>query len=265
MKTGYHAVYAGDYFQGIYDAKKYGFDFAQFELGVPAYYLDGLSNIQLREIRGYADANGVELTFHAPGDNVSLFADYPCVRRGNLEQYKYMLEKANVLRARHMTVHAGDFSAYRKTGSDTNAFAEQHARYFEDVLYENMKDVLSNAGDVLICLENYHLNGIIMRAAQRLIDEGRGLCLTLDTAKLWASRKVAKPYEHEFYFKNISAIREMHIHDINAYGSHQTVGTGTVDFAPFKQFCGPEVYLNFEVRPVGEAAKSKLALEELWR
>jgi len=155
-----------------------------------------------------------------------------------------------------MTVHAGDFSAYRKTGSDTNAFAEQHARYFEDVLYENMKDVLSNAGDVLICLENYHLNGIIMRAAQRLIDEGRGLCLTLD---------VAKPHDVEFYRRNQKAIREMHIHDINAYGSHQTVGTGTVDFAPCRRFCGPDVWLNFEVRPVGEAAKSKLALEELWR
>jgi len=256
MKTGYHVVYARDYFEGIHDAKKHMFDFAQFELGVPAYYLDGLSIGQLREIRDCAGGNGIELTFHAPGDNVSLFADYPCVRRGNLEQFRRILEKANVLNARHMTVHAGDFSAYRKTGSDTNAFAEQHARYFEDVLYENMKDVLSNAGDVLICLENYHLNGIIMRAAQRLIDEGRGLCLTLD---------VAKPHDVEFYRRNQKAIREMHIHDINAYGSHQTVGTGTVDFMPFRQFTGPEVWLNFEVRPVGEAAKSKKALGEFWR
>jgi hypothetical protein len=37
MKTGYHVVYAKDYFQGIDDARKYGFGFAQFELGVPAY------------------------------------------------------------------------------------------------------------------------------------------------------------------------------------------------------------------------------------
>ena len=257
MKTGYHVVYAGDYFQGIHDAKNYGFDFAQFELGVPAYYLDGLSPAQLREIRDCADADCVELTFHAPGDNVSLFADYPCVRRGNLEQLERILEKANVLRARHMTVHAGDFSSFKQSGGKGDIFNITFAGYYEDVLYENLRHVLSHAGDVHICLENYHLGEVGMRAARRLIDEERGLYLALD---------VAKPYEHEFFFKNKSAIREMHIHDRNpAFGSHQTVGTGDVDFAPFKQFYGPDVYLNFEVRPVAEAAKSKLALEELWR
>ena len=257
MKTGYHVVYARDYFEGIADARKFCFDFAQFELGVPAYYLDGLSPARLNEIREYAEGNGVELTFHAPGDNVSLFADYPCVRKGNLEQFKRILEKANFLRARHMTVHAGDTSAFKKSGQQSeDDFLRAHAKYYEDVLYENLLEVISHAGDVLICLENYHLNGIIMRAAQRLIDEGRGLYLTLD---------VAKPYDYDFYRRNKNVIREMHIHDINpAIGrSHQTVGTGNVDFAFFKQFYGPDVYLNFEVRPVQEAAKSKLALEAL--
>jgi sugar phosphate isomerase/epimerase len=258
MKTGYHVVYAQDYFQGITDAKAHGFDFAQFELGVPEYYLDGLSPERLREIRDYADGHGVELTFHAPGDNVSLFADYPCVRRGNLEQFQRILEKASLLRARHMTVHAGDTSAFRQSGKQGDDFLRTHAEYYEDVLYENLRDVLGHAGDVLVCLENYHLNEIAMRAAQRLIDEGRGLWLTLD---------VAKPHDVEFYRKNKSAIREMHIHDINpAIGrSHQTVGAGNIDFTRFKQFYGPGVYLNFEVRPVEEAAKSKIALEEFWR
>jgi len=257
MKSGYHAVYAKDYFQGIDDARAHNFDFAQFDLGVPAYYLDGLSNTQLREIRDHAEGHGVELTFHAPGDNVSLFADYPCVRRGNLEQFERILERANALEARHMTVHAGDTSAFKQSGKTDDDFLRAHAKYYEDVLYENLCDVISYAGDVLICLENYHLSEIIMRAAQRLIDEG-GLYLTLD---------VAKPYDLEFYRRNRHAIREMHIHDINpAIGrSHQTVGTGNIDFSLFKQFVNPDVYLNFEVRPVGEAAISKLALEELWR
>ncbi|MCL2301457.1 MAG: sugar phosphate isomerase/epimerase [Firmicutes bacterium] len=256
MKTGYHAVYAKDYFTGIADARAYGFDFAQFELGVPRYYLDELSPAKLKEIRNYAESNAIELTFHAPGDNVSLCADYPCVRKGNLEQFARILEKANLLRARHMTVHAGDFSSFKQSGSKGDNFLSTHEKYYEDVLCENLRDVLSYAGDVLVCLENYHFNEIIMRAAQRLIGEGRGLCLTLD---------VAKPYDLAFYLKNRHVIREMHIHDINQYGSHQTVGTGSVDFLLFKQFAGPGVYLNFEVRPVEEAAKSKKALEEIWR
>ncbi|MCL2495559.1 MAG: sugar phosphate isomerase/epimerase [Oscillospiraceae bacterium] len=256
MKTGYHAVYAKDYFQGIADAKTHGFDFAQFELGVPEYYLDGFSSEKLKRIREYAEGNGVELTFHAPGDNVSLFADYPHVRKGNLEQFRRILEQANALNARHMTIHAGDTSAFKRSGGSGGDFLRAHGGYYEDVLYENLLEILSNAGDVLICLENYHFNEIILRAAQRLIDEGRGLWLTLD---------VAKPYDYEFYRRNRHVIREMHIHDRNEHGSHQTVGTGIIDFTRFMEFYSQDVYLNFEVRPVGEAAKSKLALEELWR
>jgi len=254
MKTGYHVVYAKDYFAGIDDARKYGFDFAQFDLGVPEYYLDGLSPAQLRTILDYADGSGVEITFHAPGDNVSLFADYPCVRRGNLEQFERILERANLLRARHMTVHAGLPFGAKRSGRKDDDFLCAHAKYYEDVLYENLLDVLANAGDVLICLENYNFNEIIMRAAQRLIGEGKPLYLTLD---------VAKPHDIEFYRKNKKAIREMHIHDINGHRSHQTVGTGNIDFSRFKQFHGPDVYMNFEVRPVEEAAKSKLALEAI--
>ena len=251
MKSGYHAVYARNFCQGIDDARKYGFDFAQFELGVPTFFLDGLTPEDLREIRGYADSQGVEITFHAPGDNVGLLVDCPCVRKGTLEQFKLNLDRANALRARHMTVHAGVCSAFRKSGGE----ADDRTEYYEQILYENLLAVLGWAGDVLVCLENYQFTPLITRVAQRLIDEGRGLCLTLD---------VAKPHERAFYEKNRRVIREMHIHDVNETGSHQTVGTGKLDFRAFKEFCGPEVWLNYEVRPVGEAAKSKQALEELW-
>ena len=66
LKTGYHAVYAESYFSGIDDAKKYGFDFAQFDLGVPAYFLDELTKEKLLEIKIYAEDSGVEVTFHSP-------------------------------------------------------------------------------------------------------------------------------------------------------------------------------------------------------
>jgi len=258
MKTGYHVVYARDYYEGIDDARRHGFDFAQFELGVPSFFLDSLSAAQLRAIRDYAESSGVELTFHAPGDNVSLYADYPCVRRGNLEQFKRILGSANALRARHITVHAGERPAFRQSGGKGDDFSAQFAKHYENVLYENLRELLSCAGDVLVCLENYKLTQAAMQAAQRLIDEGQPLYLTLDTAKFEENHSV-------FYHRNQSAIREMHVHDRNeTYGSHQTVGNGNLDFMQFRPFCGPEVYLNFEVRPVAEAAKSKDALKAIW-
>ena len=95
MKTGYHAVYPDSFFGGITDARKYGFDFVQFDLGVPTFFLDGLTKEDLREIKSYAGDNGVEITFHAPGDNVSLFCDYPLIRKGILDEFKLILEKAD--------------------------------------------------------------------------------------------------------------------------------------------------------------------------
>ena len=66
IKTGYHAVYAESYFSGIDDAKKYGFEFVQFELGVPAYFLNKSTKEKLLEIKIYAEDSGVEVTFHLP-------------------------------------------------------------------------------------------------------------------------------------------------------------------------------------------------------
>jgi len=48
MKTGYHAVYENNFFEAI----------------------------------DYAKNKSVDITFHAPGDNVSLFCDYPLIRDG---------------------------------------------------------------------------------------------------------------------------------------------------------------------------------------
>jgi hypothetical protein len=44
MKTGYHAIYDQDYFEAIDYAGKNNFDFVQFDLGVPKFFLDSLSD-----------------------------------------------------------------------------------------------------------------------------------------------------------------------------------------------------------------------------
>ena len=40
MKTRYHAVYPSNFYKGIDDACKNGFDFVQFDLGVPRFFVD---------------------------------------------------------------------------------------------------------------------------------------------------------------------------------------------------------------------------------
>jgi sugar phosphate isomerase/epimerase len=262
MKTGYHAVYSKDYFDGIDAAKNNGFDFVQFELGVPNFFLNDLSDNELKQIRDYAKDNNIQITFHAPGDNVSLFCDYPLIRKGILDECKLILDKANILNARHLTFHAGVYSQFKKSGCKADDFYTAH---YEEVLYENVKCLTDYCGNVLICIENYMFNAIIRKVTKKLINEKNPLYLTLDTAKLYSGYAEIIKEDFAFYSELKDYIREIHIHDANKeFGQHQIVGTGTVDFKFFRQFYNENVYVNFEVRPVESAKISKDNLLEIW-
>ena len=262
MKKGYHAIYTKDFFEGIDDACKNGFDFVQFDLGVPAFFLDGLTMSELNEIRTYAENKNVEITFHSPGDNVSLFCDPPLIRKGILDELKLILEKANLLNARHITVHAGIYSQFKKSGCKQD---DSRSSYYENVLYENLKYLIDHCGNILICIENHCFNQTVKNVIQRMIDEKNPLFLTLDTAKLYCGEPEVNQDDYVFFLEYRDFIREIHIHDMNKeFGSHQTVGTGTVDFKLFQKFYNENVYVNFEVRPVELACASKDNLLKIW-
>ena len=262
MKKGYHAVYSDNFFNGIDDAYKNGFDFVQFDLGVPMFFLDNLTTADLKEIKSYAENKNVEITFHSPGDNISLFCDPPLIRKGILDELKLILEKANILNARHMTVHAGIYSQFKRSGYKQD---DSRAAYYENILYENIKFLLDNCGDVLICVENHCFSQTTKDVIKRLIDEKNPLFLTLDTAKMYYGGTEINHGDYAFFIEYKGFIREIHIHDFNKeFGSHQTVGTGTVGFKSFQKFYNEKVYVNFEVRPVEEAAVSKDNLLKIW-
>ena len=264
MKTGYHAVYSKDFFDGIDDARKYGFDFVQFDLGVPKFFLNELTNENLKDIKTYASDKNIAITFHAPGDNVSLFCDYPIIRKGVLDEFSLILEKANKLNARHITFHAGNYSCFKKSGTKSD---DSNISYYEQTLYDNIKHLTDRCGNVIACMENFMWDKVSRNAVKRLIDDGNALYLTLDTAKLYsdATTETIIKDDYELLVQYKDHIREMHLHDMNKeFKSHQTVGTGTIDFKLFKQFLNNNVYLNFEVRPVEAAKVSKDNLLKLW-
>ena len=265
MKTGYHAIYAKDYFDGIDAAKNNGFDFVQFDLGVRKFFLNGLSDQELAGIREYAESNGIQITFHAPGDNVALLCDYPIIKKGILDEFTLILEKANKLNARHVTFHAGNYSQFKKSGTKTD---ESNLSYYEQVLYDNMAYLVNRSGGVLVCMENFQWSEVTRKAIKRLIDGGKALYLTLDIPKLYKSKNMAEIINDDYnlFVQYSGCIREMHIHDMNdEFGSHQAVGTGNIDFSLFQAFYSEKVYLNFEVRPVESAKISKDNLFKIWR
>lgn len=263
MITGFHAVYEDDYYSAIDNADKYGFQFVQYDIGVPGFDPIHLTDDEIIKLREYARDKKIALCFHAPADYLSFFTNQNHVREGILEYYKVLLPKLELLKARHITIHTGDYSRFKMSEESGNEFIRRHGRYFSDILFENIMSLLSFRKNVMICVENCGFDGYIIKSLDRILTATKDIKLTLDTAKAYNANKTLNNEVFDFMLKNISRVREVHIHDWNdQFRSHQTVGSGFVDFSLFKDFYHKDdVYINYEVRPLKEAIKSKEAFE----
>lgn len=264
MTTGFHGVFEKGFYEAVDNARLHGFDFVQFDLNIPRFFLNTWTAENLCKLRQYAESKGIQITLHAPCDNVSLFSDFPLIRKGILDEFKLILEKANFLGARHLTIHAGEHPKFRQSGQSEDLYTAEYQTHYEAVLYENIKELILTAGNVMICLENHKLDRIIMDVVEKCIDEKYSLFLTLDTAKMYTPTYEFDRVGFNFMMAHQDQIREIHISDFNrAYGSHQIPGTGIVDFTLVKELLHKQnIFVNIEVRPLEAAviAREKLHL-----
>jgi sugar phosphate isomerase/epimerase len=260
MYAGYHAVFDADYVDGLRYAHTVSFDYVQFDLNVPRFFLDGRNESELRGIRAAAEDLRVGISLHAPGDNISLFTDYPQIRRGVVDQFVLILRQANLLGARHLTVHPGVYPSFRKAGTETDDFTAEHAQYYHEVLYDNLQAVVESAGQAMVCVENYGMGQIAIGVLERMFAEGVPVWLTWDLAKSYGKPEVA-----EFFGKHRDRIREVHIHDLlPGARSHLPVGDGVLDFsAVFPLIRRADVATTIEVRPREQALATRARLAAL--
>ncbi len=262
---GFHAVYEPDFGRAILAAAKHGFHYVQFDLNVPAFYIDELSPSRLHDIRRMAADSGVALSLHAPGDNIGLFTDYPQVRRGLLDHFKRVLEQTNLLDAHHLTVHPLDPPSFRRADTLEDGFRQHHHAYFKDILKQNLAELANSAGGVLLVVENCHLGITAAEALTEMIGRGAGVFLALDWAKMHHGDLTIDRKQQQFFSRHKERIVELHVHDVDREGrSHLRPGQGVLEFsALFEEYWRPEQWLTVEVRPVEEAARSKDAFKTM--
>jgi sugar phosphate isomerase/epimerase len=256
---GCHEVYEAGYSEALGAAARAGFSYVQFDLNVPRFYLDGLSGDTLAEIRSIAADLGLGISLHAPGDNISLFSDYPAIRRGILDHLKMILEKADILEARHLVVHPLAPPSFRRADNLEDQFQKEYSVYFKDILKANLGELSHAAGGVLLLVENQRLGSIARTALEELFAEDDRIGLSLDWAKAHSKSLVLDEAQAAFFEKHRRRIREIHLHDMDEGGrSHLRPGQGKLDFAPlFSRFFSGEEWLTVEVRPLAEAAKAR--------
>lgn len=264
MIIGYQAVYDLSYIDAIDYAKKNKFDFVSFDLNVPRFYIDQLTHKQLKEIREYSEKNEIAIAFHAPGDNISLFTDYPSIRNGILEHFTKIINAAEALNARHITLHPGIYPSLKKAYSKEDDFSKEYEEYFSRVIYENVLYLQEVSKNTMLCLENYNLTEITMNALDSILKDAN-LFLTWDIAKTYDSKLNCNAKVEEYMFKNKNRIKEIHIHDIiKDFRSHQRVGSGGINFKKYHEILNQsDIAITIEVRPREEALISRENLMQI--
>lgn len=258
MRIGYHAVYDTSFEDAVCFAADNGFDYVQFDLNVPRFYLENLSDKMITRLKSVLVESGVGISFHAPGDYVGLFLDYPGIREGMLSHFKTIIGIANELGAMHMTFHPLAPPSFRKSETGKNDFEAEYSSYFGSILKENLLEIERVSGNLKICIENYKLGNIARNVLRELFKEDANLHLTLDIPKLYSGKKPDLQLLG-FYDEYIDKIAEIHLHDM-IYGeqSHLLLGKGEINFNDyFPKFLKGDSTITIEIRPRELALQAK--------
>ena len=217
---GYHAVYEQSFSTAIRLARKFKFDYVQFDLGVPTFYVTGLSRYEIRSIRSAADSEGVFVTFHAPGDCLSIGIDTPSVRDAVIEHFTRVLDVANELGSHHVTFHMGGIPSFVAATGDVTDYSTVHGQHYLSVLSEDLGRLSDVAGSVLIAIENYRLKPLHLLALAPFLSGSTPIRLCMDVAKLYTADKKLDLSDWAFFTANRLKVSELHLHN-SAESSHR--------------------------------------------
>ena len=203
----------------------------------------------------------IEWGFHAPGDDVNLSVTYPPIRAAILEYFRSIVDFARDLSSgtTNLVIHAGDIPHFRKANRVEDDFANDYAETYRLALISSISELIDYGyPDVLIVLENHKWNPITLKTIDELVSIGLKLCL--DIPKLYISDFTLNESDWEVFVRNKDAIEVVHIHDyIPGLGSHQIIGSGSIDFFDVLSFLNKiskNLQYVVEVRPRDDALLS---------
>ncbi len=172
---------------------------------------------------------------------------------------------AKDLEAERFTIHPSqpmDFAS----GGGPGTYLRDHWDVYAEALTEGIRGIVSESGDVQVCVENEPLTPFVEEVLEGLMKE-ENLFLTLDAPKALSPEKGAPRERVEaFYTRHIDRVREVHLHDRRPGGTyHDILGQGEVDVGRCLRLLAPRgVHFTLEIRPREKAHDSLLLIRRLW-
>ena len=262
-RRAYHVIYDTSLIDALQYASSNSWTGIVPDLGVPRFSPERFLPEMREELREMSSTLSLEWGFHAPGDDLSLTTTYPPVRLAIIEYMKQILDFARDVSdsATNLVVHAGLPSSFGKAGGEKDAFLKSNYELYLRTLCENLSELIEyGKPDVHIALENHAWNHMVRKAIRTLLSAGLRLCL--DIPKLYRTDLTVRDEDWIIFQEYANAIEVVHVHDWSKnHGSHQVVGTGSIDFEPSLRLLAglhsPAQYV-IEVRP-RESAQDSLS------
>jgi len=260
-RRAYHVIYDTSLIDALQYASSNSWTGIVPDLGVPRFSPERFLPEMREELREMSSTLSLEWGFHAPGDDLSLITTYPPVQLAIIEYMKQIIDFARDVSdsVTNLVVHAGLPPSFGKAGGEKDAFLKSNYELYIRTLCENLSELIEYGNpDVHIALENHAWNRMVREAIRTLLSAGLRLCL--DIPKLYRTDLSVRDEDWIIFQEYANAIEVVHVHDWSAkHGSHQIVGTGSIDFEPsLRLLMGlhrPAQYV-FEVRPRNSAQDS---------
>lgn len=258
----YHVIYDDSLEDAVRYAAENDWTSIVPDIGVPAFSPDLISSDERTELRELSRDLSIGWSFHAAGDDVSLFSTYPPIRAGILQFFKQTINLAREISTgpTNVVIHAGAPPKFKKARNKPDDFSVIHQETYAQTLRYNLTELIEHAfPHIKIAIENTGWTPLVRDIIRQLLPKGLKICL--DIPKLYGPGFKIIEEDWKFIQEHKGFIEVVHIHDVDpTLGSHQVVGEGVVDFERFLRFLGElpkKLHYVFEVRP-REAAHESL-------
>lgn len=266
ISLGFNVIFDSSVYEAIDFAADHGFSAIELWVSTPHFFPERYTKRARARIAAYSRAKNIQIQIHGPED-VSLFAYLPEVRKATLDYFKRLIDFANDIGAKTLTIHPGKITTFTFPEKSGMALFDFYPKYFLPIFRQNLEVLGTYAKNkVVLCLENTdHFEPPILKILEPLIKK-KLIFLTWDIVKSYKKDGTIKAAELRFLLRNIKGVRNVHLHDFNKkWGhSHGVIGTGFVDIRFFlKKLQGRRVNYIIEVRPHSNVLKSQKFLRQV--
>jgi sugar phosphate isomerase/epimerase len=264
-RLSYHVVYDDSIVDALQFAHARGFSGIQVALEMPHLQFAGLTSIEKRKIRDFAQDNSIRICLHGHDYMASLCEPEPHLRNGIFEYLSAMLDFAGEVGATLITLHGGSVPYFRTDTVPEQTLPHASRELYRQSLKENLtRLVLLNDERCTICIENSGLSRMLCEALQPHLAAGK-LFLCWDLAKEHKARLTGDTLSTDFMHTNIAAVRQVHLNDVLNGHTHRVFGTGEVDLMSMLAMLPSDAVQDycFEVRPREKALECMLNLRKV--